>query len=99
MAADVIDKRRRAGDVPAHNAECLGQGALDHGRPVLDAVAFGDAAAALPINPDSMDLIEIGHRAIAIGYVTKFLDRGDIPVHRVDRLEAHELRSVRWETG
>src|ERR1700730_360074 len=99
MAADVIDKRRRAGDVAAHNAERLGQGALDHGWPVHDAVAFGDATAALPVKPDSMHLIEIGHRAIAIGYVTKFLDRSDIPVHRVDRLEAHELRPVRWQTG
>ena len=46
VAAQEIDQRGRAGDIAAHHAERLGQRALDHRRPVRDAVALGDAAAA-----------------------------------------------------
>jgi len=39
-------------------------------------------------------LVEIGHRAIAVGDVAQFADRGDVAIHRIDRLEADELGPV-----
>ena len=41
-----------------------------------------------------MHLVEIGHRAEAVGDVAEFADRRDIAIHRIDRLEAYELRPV-----
>ena len=42
-----------------------------------------------------MHLVEIGHRAIAVGDVAQLADRGDVAIHRIDRLEADELGPVR----
>jgi hypothetical protein len=58
---------------------------------VHDPVALGDAAAARAVKPDGMHLIEIGHRAEVVGDGAEFADRGDVAIHRIDRLEADEL--------
>src|SRR5690606_36951030 len=83
------------GDVAAHDAEGLAKGALDDGETVHQPFAFGDAAAARPVQADGMDLVEIGHGAVALGDVDDLGDRRDVAVHRVDRLEGHELGTAR----
>src|ERR1700732_1859838 len=59
------------------------------------AVAFGDPTAARAVTPTSMDLVEIGHRAIPLGDIANLCDGCDIAIHRIDRLEADQLRPPR----
>jgi hypothetical protein len=82
VAAHKIDERRRARDIAADHPEGLAESALDHRRAVHNPVAFGDPAAVCSVEPDRMHLVEIGHRAKAIGDVAQFADRGDVAVHR-----------------
>ena len=82
-----VAERGRAGDVAADAAEALGQRALDHVDPVHHALALGHAAAARPVEADRVDLVEIGHRAVALGEVADRADRRHVAVHRVDALE------------
>src|SRR5690242_8522989 len=56
------------------------------------AVAFGNPTAARAVHANSMDLVEIGHRAIPLGDIANVCDGCDIAIHRIDRLEADELR-------
>ena len=99
VAAQEIDQRGRAGDIAAHHAERLRQRALDHRRALGHAVALGDAAAARPVEADRVHLVEIGHRAVAVGDVAQFADRRDVAVHRIDRFEAHQLRPLARQGG
>ena len=74
-AAQRIDQRGRAGDIAAHGAEGLAERALDDGQ----AVASTPSRSAMPpprgaVEPDGMDLVEIGHGAVALGQIA---DRGD----------------------
>jgi hypothetical protein len=45
-----------------------------------------------------MDLVEIGHRAVPLGDIANLRDRCDIAIHRINRLEADELRPPRIGT-
>src|SRR5882757_4661714 len=45
------------------------------------------AAAAQTIKADRVDLIEIGHRAIALGEIADCVDRRDVTVHGIEALE------------
>src|ERR1700732_91466 len=94
MAAQEIDERRRPRDIAADRAKGLAEGTLNDGRAVHDAVALGNAAAARTVKPDRMHLIEISHRPETLGDVAQFADWRDVAVHRIHRLEAHELRPV-----
>ena len=106
-AAHEVAQRGRGRDVAADDAEGLCQRAFDHGQPVAQAFALGDAAAARAVEADGMDLVEIGHRAVRFGDVAELGDRRDVAVHRVDGLEGHQLRrrdgsrsaSLRVEVG
>ena len=94
-----IDQVLRPGDVAAHHAEGLAQRALDHGQPVHQPLALGNAAAARAVHADRMHLVEIGHRAVLVGDVADFADRRDIAVHRIDALEGDQLRRRRIVPG
>ena len=91
VAAYVIDKGGRAGDLAAHDTERLGKSALDHGRSAQYAIPLGDAGAARPVKPDRMHLVEVGHRCERLGDVAQFPDWCDVAVHRIDRFEADEF--------
>ena len=106
IRADRVAAVAGGGDVAAHDAEALGERAVDDVDAVHDAVALGDAAAARAIEADGMDLIEIGQGAILLGEIADRADRGDVPVHRVDALEGDDLRrgaiellQLRFEIG
>src|SRR5215831_17909681 len=94
VTAQKIDEGGRPRNIPADHAKGLAEGALDHRWAVHDPVALGDTAAAGAVEPDGVHLVEIGHRAVAIGDVAQLADRGDVAVHRIDRLEADELGPV-----
>ena len=63
------------------------------------AVALGNAAAARPVEPDRMHLVEIGHRPVRLGDVAQLGDRRDVAVHRIDRFERDQFRHGGIERG
>ncbi len=99
VGANRIDDRAGTGHISAKRTERLGERPFDEVDTVHDAVAFGDAAAARAVHADGVDLVEIGHRAIFLGQVADLADRGDIAIHRIDRLENHHLRGFRIVLG
>ena len=46
-----------------------------------------------------MDLVQVGQRAEPLGEIAEPGDRRDIPVHRIDRFERDQLRSIRLGLG
>ena len=82
------------GDIAAHDAEPLGQRAIDDVDAIHHAVALGDAAAARAIEADGVHLVEIGQRVVFLRQVADRGDRGDIAVHGVDALEGDHLRRL-----
>lgn len=58
-------------NIAADRAEGFAEGALDHHRAVHDSVALGNPAAARAVEPDRVHLVEIGHRAKALGDVAQ----------------------------
>ena len=91
VAAHHVDQRRRGGDIAAHHAEGLGQRPLDHGEPVHDPFAFGDAGAARAVHADGVNLVQVGHGAVAFGNLADLSDRRYVALHRIDRFERHQL--------
>ena len=59
-----------------------------------DAVALGDAAAARAVHADRMDLVDIGHGAVALGEIADLRQRRDVAVHRIEALAGDQLRPV-----
>src|SRR4051794_8360279 len=92
-APEEVDQCCRSGDITPHHAKCLAMRTLDRSQPMHCAVAFGDPIAARAVHANSMDLVEISHRAVALGDIANLCDGCDITIHRIDRLEANELRS------
>ena len=68
-ASHEVAERGRGRDVAADDAEGLRQRAFDHGEPVAQAFALGDAAAARPVETDSVYLVEVGHGAVRVSDV------------------------------
>ena len=83
-----------AGDIAAEAAERLGERAFEDVDAVHDAVAFGDAAAARTVHADRMNLVDIGHGAIALGEIADLRQRRDVAVHRIQALAGDQLRPV-----
>ena len=60
---------RAGGDVAAHDAEGLGQRAVDDVDAVHDAVALGEPAAARAVHADRVHLVEVGQGAVFLRQV------------------------------
>ncbi len=60
---------------------------------------LGDAAAVLPVQPDRVHLVQVGHGAVALGEVADLRDRAEVAIHRIDRLERDQLRRRRVAVG
>ena len=84
-----------AGDIAAETAERLGERAFQNVDAVHDAVAFRYAAAARTIHADRMDLVDIGHRAVALGQIAELGQWADIAVHRIETLAGDQFGPVR----
>ena len=57
-------------------------------------IALRDPGATLAVEPDGVDLVEIGHRPVFFGDVADLGDRGEVSVHRVERFEGDDLGRV-----
>ena len=66
---------------------------------MTEAFAVRNAPALRPIEADAVHFVEIGHGIVRIRDVAEFRDRRDIAVHRVDRFERDQFRSLRVEIG
>src|SRR5690606_21187308 len=82
------------GDVAAHDADGLAQGALDDVDLVQHAVALGHAGAARAVQAHRVDLVEVGQRPVLPGQGDGPLQVGDVAVHRIDALEGDQLGRV-----
>mmetsp|Transcript_16234 Transcript_16234/g.61542 ORF Transcript_16234/g.61542 Transcript_16234/m.61542 type:complete len:456 (+) Transcript_16234:24-1391(+) len=87
----------RAGDVAAHEAVGLPEGAGDHGQAAEHAVALRNTSAAVAVEADCVDLIAKGHGPELVSEVADLLQGGDGALHAVDGFEGDELRRVRGE--
>src|SRR5260221_9396196 len=95
VRAHRIDDIFACGDVAAAAAERLRQRALDHVDAVQGAFTRGDAGAGPPANAGRMDLVNVGHRAIAFREVADAVHRPDVAFYRVESLEHDQLRPLR----
>ena len=66
VGADGVADVGAGGDVAAHDAEALGQRAVDDVDAVHDPVALGKPAAAGAVEADGVHLVEIGERAVLL---------------------------------
>jgi len=96
-AANEIADCRGCRDIAADDAERLRKRALDHGQAMAQSVPVGDAAAPRTIETDAMNLISIGHGVVSLGDIAELLDRRDIAVRRIDRVERDQFRHMRIE--
>src|SRR5262245_62038761 len=58
------------------------------------AFTRGNARASRTRPAGGMDLVDVGHRAIALREITDAVHRRDVTVHRVESLEDDQLGSV-----
>ena len=89
-----IDELGVASDIAAHDAKGLAERAFDDVDFTHDTVAFGDAGAAIAVQADGMDFVDIGQAAVFPGERHRAADVGDVAVHRIDRLKRDQLRRI-----
>ncbi len=87
VGAHRIDDVGTGRDIAAKAAERLRQRGFDHVNAVQGAFTRGDAGAAPTVHASRMDLVNIGHRAVALREVANSVHWRDVAVHRVERLE------------
>src|SRR5690606_35668662 len=85
---------RVGGDVAAHDADGLAQGAFNDVDALQHAVAFGHASACFAIKAHGVDFVQIGQGAVFLGQGDCAGDVGDVAVHRIDALEGDQLGRV-----
>ena len=90
-AAHEITEDGRTCYVSADRPKRFGQRALDHRQALSKPFLLGNATATRSIEPDRMDLVEIGERSVHLGDVAELCNRCDIAVHRVDRFERNQF--------
>ena len=91
---DRIDDIGIRRDITAETAECLRERALDHINTMQRAFTGGDAGPARSVHAGRMDLIDIGHGAIALGEAADAVYRCYVTVHRVESFEHDQLRPL-----
>src|ERR1700752_2257332 len=95
MGSDGVHYIARAGDIAAKRPEGLGKRSLYDVDALHHSVPFGDAGTAWPVHANSVHLVEISHRVIALRKVADCFERSDVAVHRIDALEHNQL----WAAG
>src|SRR5690349_3502918 len=93
QAADDVDHESRASDIAAHDAERLGQRALDQSEAVGHTFALSDPAATCSVEADRVNLVEVGDGTVLLRNVADGRNRPDVTVHAVDALERDDLRA------
>ena len=90
VRADEVDQPRGAGDVSAHRADGFAERALDNVDLALEPLTRHDTRALRAVHADGVHLIDERQRVVALSDVGKLGDRGNVTVHRVDRLERND---------
>src|SRR5690606_22437699 len=85
---------RIGGDVAAHDADGLAQGAFDDVDAVQHAVALGHARAGRAVQTHGVDFVQICQGAVFLGQGDGARQIGDVAVHRIDALEGDQLGRV-----
>ena len=79
------------------DGERLAERSLDHVEPVGEPHPLRDAAAPRAVEANRVHLVEIGECPVRLGHVANLVDRGDVAIHRIDRLEGDELGPARLD--
>ena len=95
VAAHRVAKRRACRDIAAEAPEGLGERSFDHVQTPHGALELSLSAAARAVHSDRVDLVGIGHGAVARCEIADAVDWRHVAVHGVKRLEHDELRPVR----
>ena len=69
--------------------------ALDHVNSVHDTLLGSHTCTARSVHADRMNLVAIGHGAIAFGEIANAFDRGQVAVHGIETFKHHQLRALR----
>ncbi len=94
IAAHGVADRRTCRDIAAKAAECLRERTLEHVDTPHYALLLGHTAAPRAVHADRVHLVGISHGAIAVSEIADALDRRDVAVHRIERLERDQLRPL-----
>ncbi|MNJ63565.1 hypothetical protein D3C77_594780 [compost metagenome] len=86
-----VHDHRVGGDIAAHDADGLAQGAFDDVDAVQHAVALSHACAGRAVQAHGVDLVQIGQGAVLPGQGDGARQVGDVAVHRIDALEGDQL--------
>jgi hypothetical protein len=97
MRPDCVDDCALGGDVALSLPKVFALRALDDVNPRHDPLALGDAGATWPVHADGVHLVEISSRYSA-PRAGRYLERGDVAVHRIDALEQDQLR-IAWRSA
>ena len=94
IGADEVDDIAVGRDIAAHAAKGLGQRAFDDVDPVCLLIAFGYPATVQAVEPDRVDFVEVGQRAVLFREVADGADWGEIAFHRVTGLKGDDLGAI-----
>ena len=89
VAPDEVDKRGGASNVPSQWAKPLAQRPRDDVELVCQVVPVSYPPTSLPIQTNSMDLVDERDGVVSARYVAYLLNGADGPIHRVDWLKHH----------
>src|SRR5262245_36299833 len=64
VGADGVTEVAARGDVPAHDAEALGERAVDDVDAAHDSVTLGKSAGTGSVEPDGVHFVEVGEGAV-----------------------------------
>ena len=93
-AAHRVHDHRVGGDIAAHHADGLAEGAFDDVDAVQQPVPLGHARAGRTVQADRMDLVEIGQGTVLAGQGDGAGQVGDVAVHRIDALEGDQFGRI-----
>src|SRR5262249_11288688 len=88
-----IDQRSRASHITAHCADGLAQRSLNDRQAMGDAVSLSHAGAALAIETNGMNLVEVSHGAMAIREIADCADGRNVAIHGIDGFKGDQLRA------
>ena len=92
--SDRVDDAVPAGDVTAEYAEAFCERAFHDSDAVRHPITRCNASTFRAVKPDCVDLVEVCQCAVLVGQITDLRHRGEVAVHRVDRLERDQLAAA-----
>ena len=91
---DEITDGFRTCNVTPNTTKRFAQGTLNNIDSMRQAFTFADATAMRTIHANRMNFIKISQGSMLFTNVQNFCHGSNIPIHRVNALESHQLRTV-----